>query len=54
MVKNYFIVAAMAAIPIAALPNDNVFARATTACAHDNCFRAVRGAAKPPTLFNTD
>jgi hypothetical protein len=51
MVKAYLIAAIMVAVPIAALPNDNVFARA--ACNQDNCYRAVRGAAKLQASLNT-
>lgn len=39
MVKAYLIAAIMAAVPIAALPSDNVLARAE--CNQDNCYRAV-------------
>lgn len=38
--KNFLLTAALAAGPIAALPNDNLNVRA--ACARDNCFRGVR------------
>lgn len=49
MVKKLLVAAAMAAVPIAALPNENLFARA--ACNRDNCLRGVSATAKAPKFY---
>ena len=53
MVQLYLIAAAMAAVaaPVAALPNDNLLARA--ACNRDLCFRSVRATHYGETLSNS-